>query len=74
MPEGDRNVGEVYGGAFSESAAFVRNLVKEGKMTPEEALALTEKVYKQTMLEQLLGVPQPDRPEELPEDSDRFTK
>ena len=66
--------GTVFGGNFSEAAAFVRKLVADGKMTADEGLALTEKVYRQTMLDQLMGVPQPERPEELPEDHIIFKK
>ena len=64
--------GSVFGGAFSETAAFVRKLVAEGKMTPEEGLRITELAYRNVMLGQLFGEPQPARPEELPEDLKPF--
>ena len=68
--------GEVFGGAFSEAAAFVRVLVAKGEMTFEEALIITEKAYRQTMVDQLAGRPlvPRGRPEELPEDAELFQK
>ncbi|MFZ5845676.1 MAG: hypothetical protein ACOY0S_04380 [Patescibacteria group bacterium] len=71
-PDQEKPGGSVFGGAFSEAAAFVRKKVAAGELTPEEGLALTEQAYKQVMLEQLMGMPQPERPEELPEDGDLF--
>lgn len=59
-------------GNFGEAAAWARALVAKGEWTVDEALRFTEEAYRRTMLEQLVGVPQPDRPEELPEDSEFF--
>lgn len=67
-------------GPFSETAAFVRQLVKQGLMTPEEGLRLTEISYHQTAVgveiaTKLLKVPAGaigGFPEELPEYLKRF--
>ncbi len=63
------HAGSVYAGNFGEAAAWAREMTKRKEWTPEEALAFTEEAYRRTMLEQLSGVPQAERPEELPEDS-----
>lgn len=60
--------GTVYAGNFGEAAAWARKMVADGIWTVEEALIFTEAAYKRTMLDHLMGVPQPERPEELPED------
>ena len=64
--------GTVFGGNFSEAAAFARQKVAQGVWTAEEALRFTETAYRRTMLEQLMGVPQAARPEELPTDIELF--
>lgn len=69
---GEHPRGTVFSGNHSEAAAFAREKVAKGEWTSEEALAFTEQVYRQTMLEQLMGVPQPDEPEELPEHRQLF--
>ena len=61
--------GTVFGGNFSEFAAWARIKVAVGEWSVENALEWSERIYRQTMLEQLSGVPQVDRPEELPEDA-----
>lgn len=56
------------GGVFSEVAAWARELVKQGKMTPDQAQLLTDEIYRNEMVFQVLGYPiAGDRPEELPE-------
>lgn len=65
--------GTVFGGNFSEAAAWARKLVARGEWTREEALIFTETAYKRTMIEQIIGVPQAARPEELPEDAILFS-
>lgn len=58
------------GAAFSEAAAWVRELNKQGRLnTPEDrmwAQQLTDRAYMATMLEQMLGA-SVGPPEELPE-------
>lgn len=44
-------------GPFGEAAEFVRELVRQGKMTREEALRLTEEAYQASMRSQLNGIP-----------------
>jgi len=62
-----------YAGAFGEAAAMTRELVEQGKMTAENALQITNEVYRRRMIEELLDYPTAgDRPEELPEDLWRF--
>jgi hypothetical protein len=65
--------GTVFSGNHGEAAAFAREKVASGEWTSEEALAFTERVYRQTMLDQLMGVPQAEVPEELPEHRALFT-
>ncbi len=65
--------GTVFSGNHGEAAAFAREKVASGEWTSEEALAFTERVYRQTMLDQLMGVPQAEVPEELPEHRAIFT-
>lgn len=65
--------GTVFGGNFSEAAAWAREMFARGEWTREEALAFTETAYRRTMIEQIIGVPQAARPEELPEDSILFS-
>ncbi|KKW10488.1 MAG: hypothetical protein UY49_C0021G0002 [Microgenomates group bacterium GW2011_GWC1_49_7] len=64
--------GTVFAGNFGEAAAFARIKVNSGEWTSEFAQQFTEQVYRRTMLEQLAGVPQPERPEELPQDIELF--
>ena len=66
--------GTVFSGNHSEAAAFAREKVASGEWTSEYALEFTERVYKQTMLEQLMGVPQAAEPEELPEHRELFIR
>lgn len=69
---GERPRGTVFSGNHGEAAAFAREKVAAGEWTQDEALAFTERVYRQTMLDQLMGVPQADVPEELPEHRELF--
>ena len=61
------------GGAFSEAAAWARELVEQGKITPDQAQRLTDGVYRNEMVFQSLGYPiAGSEPEELPEQLDKF--
>lgn len=60
------------GGSFSEAAAFVRVLVKQGRMSREEGLILTEQAYRDTMFAQMQGL-DVGLPDELPEHSKKFS-
>lgn len=66
--------GTVFSGNHGEAAAFAREKVASGEWTRDEAIAFTERVYRQTMLDQLMGVPQADVPEELPEHRELFVR
>ena len=61
------------GGVFSEVAAWVRELVKQGRMSPDQAQRLTDRVYRNEMVFQSLGYPiAGSEPEELPEQLAKF--
>lgn len=66
--------GTVFSGNHGEAAAFARKKVESGEWTSEYAIEFTERVYRQTMLEQLAGVPQAESPEELPEHQELFIR
>lgn len=66
--------GTVFSGNHSEAAAFAREKVASGEWSAEYALDFTERVYRQTMLDQLMGVPQAAEPEELPEHRGLFVR
>ena len=66
--------GTVFSGNHGEAAAFVRQKVARGEWTRDFAIQFTERVYRQSMLEQLMGIPQAERPEELPEDMKLFIR
>lgn len=47
-------------GAFSEAAAFLRELVEQGLIDREYALRLSDLAYRNTMISQLHGYPVDD--------------
>jgi hypothetical protein len=62
-----------FAGHFSEVAAWVRELVKQGLMTRDEAIKKTEEAYRDTMLNQLQGFPVEGLPEDLPDHTKKFS-
>ncbi len=54
-------------GPFAEAAGCARELVRQGRLTPDKALKLTEQAYRDSMIAQLGGYPVEEGSTELPE-------